>query len=107
MSLPKKGIRKINVDGIEYYYTVKLDYYNMTIQTAVGLVDKPNKRFYFSAKQGDPNIVTEKSEKYNPGTITPSIISQAIKYATNQTDWNTSDATVHLFFAENSFSQKS
>lgn len=107
MSLPKKGIRKIKVDKEEYYYTVKLEYYAMTIQTAVGLVNRPNKRFYFSVKQGDPNIVTEKSEKYNPGTITPYIVSQAIKYATNQTDWNISNAAVHIFYSENSFSLKS
>lgn len=107
MSLPKKGIRKIKVDGRQYYYTIKLEHYGMTIQTAVGLVSTPNKRFYFSAKQGDKNIVTEKSEKYNPGTITPSIVSKAIRYVTNQTDWDNSNETIHIFYSESSFSMQS
>jgi len=103
MALPKKGIRKIIVNEIEFYYTVQLEYYGMTIQTAVGLVSNPNKRFYFSVKQGDPNITTENSDKYNPGTITPRIVSQAIKFVTKHPNWNNSDKIVHVNYSEKSF----
>ncbi|MEL6562556.1 MAG: hypothetical protein AAFQ94_30580 [Bacteroidota bacterium] len=107
MTLPKKGIRKIKVDGVAYYFIVNLEYYDMTIQTVVGLVSNPNKQFYFSAQQGDENIVTEKSEKYNPGSITPGIVSRAIRYANSQTDWKNSNEMIHLYYSENLFSLKS
>lgn len=104
MTLPKKRIRKIKVQGEEYYYTIKLEHYCMTIQTAVALVSSPNNRFYFSVKQGDETIVKEKSEKYNPGSITPNIVSKAITYVIKNTDWTNSKETVHLLYSKNSFS---
>jgi len=104
MALPKKGIRKITVDNVKYYYTVSLEYYGMSIQVAIGLVNNPNKRFYFSAPQYDEFLKKEKGDELDIGTITPKLVAEAIKLANKETNWKEEKEAFHVQFAENKFS---
>jgi len=86
MAIPKK-IRTITVDEVEYYYTVKLEYYGMTIQTNIGIVENQHKRFCLVARQGDPNL--KDVERDRIGVITPRLIARSIKFVLENTAWTT------------------
>jgi len=101
MAIPKKGIRKITVENVQYYFTVELESYGFSIVVTIGLVENPNKRFSFSVKQGDPNLTFIKEDKV--GVVTPKLVHQAINYANVKTSWASSKEYVCLSYSEGHF----
>lgn len=91
-----KNIRKIIVDNIEYYWTVKYDEDYGIITCYVGLIETPNYRFGFgrgvddSHKKWIDNGV-EKQEQIQ--AITSSLVKKAIVYANQHLDWKNSQDT--------------
>jgi hypothetical protein len=89
MALPKKkGIRKINVGSVQYYYTIEHDYYLSGLITKIGKVEFPNERFLFLVNSKDfwleyPNVTPE--EVF---IITPKMVRQAIIFANTNKIWN-------------------
>jgi len=101
MAVPKhKKIRKIIVEGIEYYWVVKyenIDQLEGIMRCTVGLVEQSNYRFCFfrtvdaSHVQYHHNYI---EEKYKIKAITPSLIKAAILYANEHVIWKNTKNTV-------------
>ncbi len=94
MTIPKnKNIRKIAVNNIQYYWSVKYDEDYGVIICNVGLVEKPNFRFCFSRGANNSHVrwirngVEEKDELK---AVTPKLVSEAIKFANENLDWKNS-----------------
>lgn len=91
MALPKnKKIRRITVDGVEYYWTSKYDEIYGQINCNIGLVEKPNYRFSFLRGLDSSHtqyIHNGISEEDLLNAITPKLISDAIKYANKNLNW--------------------
>lgn len=93
MALPKKkGIRKINVDSIQYYYTIEHDYYASGLMTKIGKVEFPNERFQFLVKCSIEETFT----------MTPKVVKQAIQFANMNQLWSKITVHSHQFY-ENEF----
>ncbi len=87
MSLPKKGIRKITVDSIRYYWTVRIDYQSMQTHVGIGLVDEPNSHITLVTNLEEKDHTQDGSKFFS---ITPSLIKRAVKFAvdSDKIKWN-------------------
>jgi hypothetical protein len=85
MTIPKnKNIRKITVNNIQYYWSIKYDEDYGIVVCNVGLVEKPNYRFCFSRGADNSHVRWIRNrieEKDELKAITPKLVSEAIKFA--------------------------
>lgn len=90
MALPKKGIRKITVQNQQYYWTVKMDYYQLGLMVGIGLVESPNQHVSFLCKFDDPWLSFPTPVDNEVNAITPSLIREAILFANanDEIEWN-------------------
>jgi hypothetical protein len=91
MAIPKhKNIRKITINNIEYYWSIKYDEDYRLIKCNIGLVNEPSYRFSFICGANDShvqyihNTIEEKDEVE---AITPKLVAQAIEFVNNNLDW--------------------
>ena len=91
MTIPKnKRIRKITIDKIQYYWTIKYDEDYGTILCNIGLVEAPNFRFSFYRGANNSHIKwidNGVEERDQLEAVTPKLVSEAIKYANENLDW--------------------
>lgn len=91
MAIPKnKSIRKITVDTVPYYWSIKYDEDYGLIVCTIGLVDEPNYRFSFTRGANDSHtryIHNSMDKKDEVKAITPKLVMQAILFANNNLDW--------------------
>lgn len=103
MALPKsKHLRKITVDGTEYYWKVEEDTrdYRGLIVT-VGVVAKPYKRFIFDFRFSY-NHTNDDSHIIRPAitAVTPNLIKQSIAFAYQKANWEESKKCFFKFKAD-------
>lgn len=91
MTIPKnKNIRKITVDNVQYYWSIKYDADYGDIICNIGLVEEPNFRFSFCRGANSSHVrwirngVEEKDELE---AVTPKLVADAIKFANENLDW--------------------
>jgi len=88
MALPKnKGIRKLTVDNIRYYWTAKYDYQGQRLVVTIGLAETPNVVFYVFLNQQDPWLAFPQSVENEVDPLTPKFIRRSIEYTLSHTDW--------------------
>ncbi|WP_103070883.1 hypothetical protein [Aquimarina sediminis] len=91
MTLPKnKNIRKITVNNIQYYWSIKYDEDYGLVFCTIGLVDKPNFRFSFSRGVDNSHVRYIQNgieEKDEIEAITPKLVANAIVFANKNLDW--------------------
>lgn len=91
MAVPKnRNIRKITVDSLQYYWSIKYDEDYGIIQCNIGLVNKPSYRFRFirtANKSHVRYILNGIEDKDEVEVITPKLVAEAIKFANNSLDW--------------------
>ena len=91
MAVPKhKNIRKITVDNIQYYWTIRYDEDYGLLNCTFGLMDQPNFRCSFRCGVDDIHvryIQNGIAEEDEVNSITPKLIAQAIQLANNNVDW--------------------
>lgn len=107
MSIPKnKNIRKITVDGVQYYWSIKYDEDYGDIVCNIGLIEQSNFRFSFcrgadaSHKKYFDNGVEEKDQVK---AITSKLVAEAIQFANKNIDWKNKDWN-HIFSNAEGFS---
>lgn len=107
MAIPKnKNIRKISVNGVHYYWTIKYDEDYGNIICNVGLVDEPSFRFSFCRGANNSHVrwthngVEAKDELE---AVTPKLVSEAIKFANENLDWKNNGFS-HVGSDSNGFS---
>ena len=97
MSIPKnKNIRKIIVNTIQYYWSIKYDEDYGLIVCNIGLVDEPNFRFSFSRGANKSHIRYIQNgikEKDEIAAITPKLVAEAILFANDNLDWKNNKAS--------------
>lgn len=97
MAIPQnRNIRKLKVDNIEYYWTIKYDEDYGDILCHVGLVEMPNFRFGFVRGADDSHkkwIDNGVKKEEQVKAISPSIVRQAILYANKNLDWKNSKSS--------------
>lgn len=77
MSLPKnKGLRKIVINYIEYYWKTDKDIKTNILKVTIGKVLEPNKRVILSLKD---SLETENGVRVQ--IVNPQLIKDTIKYA--------------------------
>lgn len=77
MSLPKnKGLRKIVINDIEYYWKTDKDIKTNILKVTIGKVLEPNKRVILSLKD---SLETENGVRVQ--IVNPQLIKDTIKYA--------------------------
>ncbi len=86
MALPKKGLRKINVQEKTYYWTVKTSYQSLCFVVGIGLVSEPNKHVMFLIKHKDPWLHFPEKTYNEVNRITPKLIRDAIVFANSNND---------------------
>ncbi|CAM1363367.1 hypothetical protein [Tenacibaculum xiamenense] len=85
-----RNIRKIIVDNIQYYWSIKYDEDYGLIICNIGLFDKPNYRFSFSRGANDSHIRSIHNgieEKDEIEAITPKLVAEAIEFANANLNW--------------------
>lgn len=88
MTIPKKGLRKIKVDNIDYYWKFTSNYQNKKLEVIIGKIVNPNKRIILSAKYVDLWLVDNLEEfmKNEIQIVTPDLIRKTIIFA-NENGW--------------------
>ena len=99
MSLPKnKGLRKIVINDIEYYWKIDKDIKTDILKVTIGKVLEPNKRIILSLKD---SLETEDGIKNQ--IINPQLIKDTIKYAVSDGWENQEKIKPFLVKLENQF----
>ncbi len=84
-----KNIRKLTVDGLEYYWKVEddtRDYQGLIV--TVGMVLKPYKRLVFDFRFDYEKIKTSsETSKRSLTGVTPKLITEAITFAYQNYNW--------------------
>ncbi|WP_196889708.1 hypothetical protein [Aureivirga sp. CE67] len=89
MALPKKkGIRKITIDQITYYFKIDTDYYSSKLRANIGLEEKPNRRF---------SLFTDNHP------ITPKIIAESILLMNKKINWQKENSNFSLVHENDQF----
>lgn len=96
MALPSKGIRKVTVSTIKYYWTVKVDYQMMKMVVGIGKVLSPNQHVSLFCKFEDPWLAFPEKVDNEAPNVTPRLIRKAIVYANSneEIEWNGKKASL-------------
>jgi hypothetical protein len=98
MALPKKkGIRRITVNDVQYYFTIHYDYYSPGLITSIGQIESLNKRFLFLTKCKDFWLEYPDVSIAETFTMTPKIVRQAIIFANEQQLWSVSGRCSYVY----------
>ncbi len=100
-----KNIRKITVENVRYYWTIKYDEDYGDIICRIGLVEEPNFRFSFCRVANDSHvrwINNSCDPKDELQAITPKLVSEAIKFANENLDWKNNNFS-HIGSDSNGF----
>jgi len=108
MALPKKGIRKISIGGIKYYWTVRTDYQMLCRVVGIGLVSTPNTHVTFMVHYEDQWLNIDRKIENEINSIKPNLIREAVLFANSneRVIWNGKSESV-FYYNAGSFSLKS
>lgn len=100
MTLKKsRNIRKIEVEGVKYYWVINYDEDYGIIGCFIGLEEQPNYRFHFYRGASDKHqryIMNGIGKEDEVDAITPGLVRQAIVFANANLDWkNTKGGNIY------------
>jgi hypothetical protein len=98
MSIPtKKGIRKITLDDIQYYYTINKKGLEDFLIVKIGIVDTPNQRFLFCVAHKDFWLYFPKPVENKVKAVTSTIIRKAIAFANRNSLWTRNSTCIYEY----------